>query len=202
MERTASDPIKIAVFCSGISRGSNLEAMFRYFQQHNLPVRIALAVFSRPDSPAYALAGKLGICTTVVSTRNMERFESEALAVCQQNGIELIALAGFMKQLSERFIKAVQIPILNIHPALLPKYGGKGMFGLAVHKAVFASKDKLSGASIHLVDPDYDHGRVLAQKSIDISDCTTCEEVAAKVLTCEHELYGQTIYDFLSGKIA
>jgi len=176
--------------------------MHRYFVKHDLPVRISLAVFNRSDSPACALAGKLGICSAIIPTRDMVQFEHKVLEICQQNSIELIALAGFMKQLSERFIKAVQIPILNIHPALLPKYGGKGMFGLAVHKAVFASKDKLSGASIHLVDPVYDHGKVLAQKTIDVSDCTTCEEVAAKVLTCEHELYGQTIYDFLSGKLA
>ena len=202
MERTASGSHKIAVFCSGISRGSNLEAMHRYFVQYDLPVRISLAVFSRSDSPACALAGKLGICSAIIPTKDLVQFEHQALEICQQNSIELIALAGFMKQLSQNFIQSVQIPILNIHPALLPKYGGKGMFGMAVHEAVFAEGDTLSGASIHLVDSIYDHGKILAQKQVDIYHCATPEEIAAKVLICEHELYGQTIHQFLTGKFA
>jgi threonylcarbamoyladenosine tRNA methylthiotransferase MtaB len=199
MERTTPGTYKIAVLSSGHSRGSNLATMHLYWQEHQLPVEIALAVFTRTDSPAYSLAKELNIPSTVIPARNMQAFEAEVLRMCQAEGIVLIALAGFLKQLSNEFINSVGIPILNIHPALLPKYGGKGMFGMAVHKAVHEAEEKLSGATVHLVDPLYDHGRIIAQSGVDISSCSTPEAIATKVLTAEHQLYAPAIYRFLCG---
>ena len=193
MERTASETHRIAVFSSGLGRGSNLAAIHRYLSATNQPVQIALAVFTRAASPAYALAKDLGISSCVVPAKEMPAFERQVLSLITDYRIELIALAGFMKQLSENFLSLVHIPVLNIHPALLPKYGGKGMYGMAVHEAVFAAGEELSGASIHRVDPLYDHGEILAQKTVDIRDCKSASEVAKAVLKAEHELYGPTI---------
>lgn len=193
MERTAPVTHKIAILSSGKSRGSNLAAIHSYFAERKLPVEIALAVFTRSDSAAYDLASNLGICSLVIPAKDMQDFEQQVLKLIETNSIELIALAGFMKQLSAIFITQAQIPILNIHPALLPKYGGKGMFGMAVHEAVYAAGDKVSGATIHRVDPLYDHGAIIAQQEVDISECRSPEEVAKFVLKVEHGLYAPSI---------
>jgi len=193
VERTASEPHPIAVLCSGISRGSNLQAIHSFLQKHNLPLQIALAVFTRKASPAYAWAQEMGIRTALISVADMTVFEDNLLELILMHNIELIALAGFMKCLSADFISRAAIPILNIHPALLPKFGGKGMFGMAVHEAVWASGEKLSGATIHRVDPLYDHGEILAQKVVDISACQSPADIAKAVLQAEHDLYAPTL---------
>jgi folate-dependent phosphoribosylglycinamide formyltransferase PurN len=197
MERTASGPHKIAIFSSGKGRGSNLAAIHGYFSDHHLQVKIALAIFTRSDSPAYHLAQSLGISSVVIPSKNMQDFERQALELILANQIDLIALAGFMKLLSHEFITAVRIPILNVHPALLPKFGGKGMYGMAVHEAVFAVCEEVSGATIHRVDHRYDHGKIIAQQVVDISACKSAEEISRAVLKAEHELYAPSILKVL-----
>jgi len=189
---------RIAVLGSGHSRGSNLAAMHAYFVQNRLPVVIDIAIFTRPDSPAVLLAQSLSIPTLIISAKNMELFEQQVLATCRDRHVSLIALAGFLKQLSASFLTSLGLPVLNIHPALLPKYGGAGMYGHAVHEAVFKAGEQLSGASVHLVDPLYDHGKLIAQEAVDISDCQSPEDIAATVLKVEHGLYGKAIYQLLS----
>ncbi|HNQ40337.1 MAG TPA: formyltransferase family protein, partial [Candidatus Cloacimonas sp.] len=127
MERPSSATYKIAVFCSGLSRGSNLCALHNYFTQNKLPVEVALVIFTSKNAPAIQLAKERNLNYWIISAYNMQSFETRAIELCRQNNIELIALAGFLKQLSENFIEQVQVPILNIHPALLPEFGGKGM---------------------------------------------------------------------------
>ena len=197
MERPSSATYKIAVFCSGLSRGSNLCALHNYFTQNKLPVEVALVIFTSKNAPAIQLAKERNLNYWIISAYNMQSFETRAIELCRQNNIELIALAGFLKQLSENFIEQVQVPILNIHPALLPEFGGKGMFGMAVHQAVFASGDKVSGVTIHLVNSRYDNGKIVAQQKVDISSCKSPAEIADKVLEIEHSLYAPTIFQFL-----
>ena len=197
MERPSSATYKIAVFCSGLSRGSNLCALHNYFTQNKLPVEVALVIFTSKNAPAIQLAKERNLNYRIISAYNMQSFETRAIELCRQNNIELIALAGFLKQLSENFIEQVQVPILNIHPALLPEFGGKGMYGMAVHQAVFASGDKVSGVTIHLVNSRYDNGKIVAQQKVDISSCKSPAEIADKVLEIEHSLYAPTIFQFL-----
>ena len=162
-----------------------------------MPVEVALVIFTSKNAPAIQLAKERNLNYWIISAYNMQSFETRAIELCRQNNIELIALAGFLKQLSENFIEQVQVPILNIHPALLPEFGGKGMFGMAVHQAVFASGDKVSGVTIHLVDSRYDNGKIVAQQKVDISSCKSPAEIADKVLEIEHSLYAPTIFQFL-----
>jgi len=190
---------RIAILGSGHSRGSNLAAMHTYFVQNRLPVVIDIAIFTRSDSPAVQLAQSLSIPTLIISAKNMELFEQQVLDICRDHSISLVALAGFLKRLSATFLSSLGLPVLNIHPALLPKFGGTGMYGKAVHEAVFNAGEQLSGASVHLVDPQYDHGQIIAQDTTDISHCHSPEEVAATVLKVEHGLYGKAIYQYLSG---
>lgn len=127
----------------------------------------------------------------------MPAFEEKLVALAQSADAQLIALCGFMKLLSPDCLSALKIPVLNIHPALLPKYGGRGMYGMKVHEAVFAARERLSGATIHSVDPIYDHGEILSQRTVDIADCTCPEEIAIRVLAIEHEIYAPAIFDEL-----
>ncbi len=173
-------------------------AIYRFFLQQKLPVQIATAVFTDPRSPACEICRDLGIKVQVIPCRDMPAFEESLLELVQSQKPDLIALCGFMRLLSADLISALSQPVLNVHPALLPKYGGPGMYGMAVHEAVFKAGESISGATVHSVDPIYDHGPIVAQKAVDISSCQSPEEIAAKVLRVEHEIYAQTIYDELS----
>ena len=119
----------------------------------------------------------------------------------KKDNIELIVLAGFLKLLPSEFVDNFKNRIINIHPALLPCFGGKGMYGMNIHKAVFDSGESESGATIHFVDNTYDTGKIIAQKKIDITNCNSAEEIAEKVLKIEHQLLPETINKISDCKI-
>jgi len=165
----------------------------------NILFQLRLLLLLLPiNAPVVQLCDKLNIPCYILAPRKDKDFENRLLELCQQEKIDLIALAGFMNLLSSSFLEKVGIPVLNIHPALLPKYGGKMMYGMNVHKAVFESGDKVSGVTVHLVDNQYDNGPIIAQIKVDISDCKSPEEIAAKVLEMEHQIYAPAIYKFLN----
>ncbi|MDD2331134.1 MAG: formyltransferase family protein, partial [Candidatus Cloacimonetes bacterium] len=154
MAGTKPETYQIMVLSSGNSRGSNLAAMHRFFTMQEIPVRIALVVYTKRSAPIAGLCASLGIPALWISSKDPEAFERQVLHQVMTGDISLIALAGFLKQLSAGFISQLgNIPILNIHPALLPDFGGKGMYGHRVHESVFNSKEQFSGATIHKVDP-------------------------------------------------
>jgi folate-dependent phosphoribosylglycinamide formyltransferase PurN len=175
--------------------------MHDWFRAHASPVEIAFVAVSDPEAPIVGLCGELGLRVEHLPVKDMRAYEARLLELCGREGIGLIALAGFLKLLSAEFIQMVGIPILNVHPALLPNYGGKGMYGLRVHQAVFANGDWVSGASVNLVDPVYDHGRVIAQETVDIGHCRSPEEIAAEVLKAEHHIYAPAIMAVLRGEL-
>ena len=115
--------------------------------------------------------------------------------------IDLVVLAGFLKLIPKEIVSHFDRHIINIHPALLPSFGGKGMYGINVHKAVFDSSAKVSGATIHFVDANYDTGKIIIQKCVDISDVKTPEEIAEKVLKIEHDILPYTVEKFAENKI-
>lgn len=193
MERTASETRRIAVLTGGRGRGSNLRAIHDRFQSSGSPVQIALVVGDSMDSPVRQLCDQLCLNFVSVSSKDMRNYEACLLELLRQHRIELVALAGFLKLLSEDFLSVLDIPVLNIHPALIPKYCGAGMYGMKVHQAVFDASEVISGATVHLVDSIYDHGQIIAQQEVDISGCTSPEEVAALVLKIEHNIYAPAI---------
>ncbi len=188
----------IAVLTSGMSRGSNLEAMANYFHANQLPVRVSVVIITKKNAPVAEVCNRLNLPCFYIPYHLQHQFEEEVLLMIQQKGIQLVALAGFLKKLSPKFIRDASVPILNIHPALLPDFGGEGMYGVNVHEAVFNSGAKVSGASVHLVDSSYDHGNIIAQLTVDISDCKDKNDIATKVLSVEHQLYGKAIWEYLS----
>ena len=119
----------------------------------------------------------------------------------ERHGVELVVLGGYMKELGPRTIDRFRNRIVNVHPALLPKFGGRGYFGIAVHEAVLASGDRITGATIHLVDEQIDQGNVLAQQTVAVEDGDTPETLAARVLAVEHSLYVDTLRRIASGEI-
>ena len=180
--------VKLAIFASG--RGSNAEAILQFQSQANYEV--ALIVVSRSQALVTNLAREKGIPLIVLEK---ERFQQESLLLESLNeyGIELICLAGFLWKIPDYIIKAFPERIINIHPSLLPKYGGKGMYGSKVHEAVVASGERESGITIHLVNEEYDKGKILFQAKVPVYEKDTAADLASRVLALEHQHFPTVI---------
>ena len=176
----------LAVFVSG--RGSNLESILNYFAGSNICVKAVVS--NRVDCPAIELAKQNNISYHFVGNSNKgEIISFSKLNEKLQNlKIDLIVLAGFLKKIPDEFVDQFENKIINIHPALLPAFGGKGMYGSNVHKAVFDSSAQISGATVHFVNKIYDNGKIIAQKAVSISDVKEPDEIAKRVLKIEHEI--------------
>ena len=176
----------LSVFVSG--RGSNLRALLEEIS--NSEIRVVSVVTNMPDCGAVTLAQENNIPVYFVSGNQKENFIlfDELIVELKKLKVDLVILAGFLKKISDNFVDAFRNKIINIHPALLPSFGGKGMYGINVHKAVFEKSAQLSGATVHFVDKIYDNGKIIAQKSVDISGVESPEEIAERVLKIEHEL--------------
>lgn len=176
----------LSVFVSG--RGSNLKSLFQEIYDSN--IRIVSVVTSVPDCGAVIFAEENNIPVFLVSDKPKEGFVNfdTLTGLLKSQNVDLVVLAGFLKKIPDNFVEAFQNKIINIHPALLPSFGGKGMYGINVHKAVFEKSAQLSGATVHFVDKVYDNGKIIAQKSVDISDVNSPEDIAERVLQIEHEL--------------
>jgi phosphoribosylglycinamide formyltransferase 1 len=191
----ADAPIRIAVMASG--RGSNFRAIHEYLSGlDDPPARIVLCISNNPSPGAFDYAREHGIDTLRLSPR---MFEDEATYVgameeeLARHGIELIVLAGYMRKIPDAIVRRYQGRILNIHPALLPEFGGEGMYGMHVHEAVIREGREVSGATVHLVDADYDTGEIIEQERVELRPHETPESLAARVLEVEHRLYPRVV---------
>lgn len=140
-------------------------------------------------------------CLNDTTHPDLSDLDNEIAQKLLDNKINILILSGYMKLLGPRTMDAVNGKVLNIHPALLPKYGGKGMYGNNVHKAVKASGDDKTGITIHLVDSEYDEGKILAQKEISLQSTDSIEDIANKVRAAEPEFYVETLDKILKGDI-
>ena len=186
---------KIAIWASGQSRGSNFQNIYNYIKNNDLDIKIEYVFVTEESAPIVKKAKDFGI--EVVYYDRAIDLNSFLIRICIEKPVDLIVLAGFMRKLNRSFFESVKTKIINIHPALLPKYGGKGMYGMNVHNAVFRADDKVSGATVHFVNEYYDGGEVLFQKECDISFCKNAEEIAETVLKIEHEIYPRVIEGIL-----
>lgn len=190
--------LKLAVFISG--GGTNLQALIDACSDGSLQAEIK-AVISN-NSRAYGLerARQAGIETFHISSAvypDKADYLNALLQILEQRQINLIVLAGYMKLMPSGLVKQYYGRIINIHPALLPRYGGPGMYGINVHKAVIESKDSFSGATVHLVDEKYDHGPILIQRRVPVRPGDTPETLAARVLEIEHKILPQAVSLFI-----
>lgn len=190
-----SKQVNIAIFISG--GGSNAKKIIEYAQQNtDCGFKVAMLVASRPDAGGLLAAAQHQIPNLVLDRKSF-RSTDDLLPILSEFNIDFIVLAGFLWLVPPYLIKAFPNSIVNIHPALLPKFGGKGMYGMNVHRAVKAAGETASGPTIHYVNEKYDDGAIIAQFSTPINASDTAEEIAAKVLQLEHAHYAQVIENIL-----
>jgi phosphoribosylglycinamide formyltransferase-1 len=197
----SSQKARVAVFISG--KGSDLQALIDAAKAGSLAAEIALVVSSNPE--AYGLTrAKVQRIDTFVFVKKSYPTPNEAdkalMEHLKSHKVDYIALAGYLKMIPTVVLRAYPDRVVNIHPALLPKYGGKGMYGHFVHEAVIANGETESGPTVHLVDEIYDHGKILEQARVDVLPDDTPETLAARVLDKEHELYPVALNKLIKGE--
>jgi phosphoribosylglycinamide formyltransferase-1 len=190
--------VRIAVLVSG--DGSNLEALLQAQKSAALPqTKVVLVLSSKAGAQALERARRHRVESVVVERSafpDETSFQNAVLRKLVGALADVVCLAGYLKKLGPEIIRAFRGRILNIHPALLPKYGGPGMYGRYVHEAVLAAGEKESGCSVHVVDEDFDHGPVLAQVKVPVLPGDSADSLGARVLVEEHKLYPEVLKDF------
>ena len=183
---------RIVLFASGA--GSNAENIIRYFSDSH-ELEFPFIISNRPDAGVHERAKKLGISSYSFKKNDFET--GEVLKFLQDNAINFIVLAGFLLKIPDNLLKAYPNKIINIHPALLPKFGGKGMYGSHVHEAVVAAGEKESGITIHYVNENYDKGQIIFQACCPVLPTDSPDDVATKVHALEYEHFPRVIRDIL-----
>lgn len=186
---------KLAVFASGA--GSNAQQIIKRFRNHP-DIQVCLVVSNRPGAGVIGIAQSAGVPVLLIERERFMKGDAYTPEL-ESAGIDVIILAGFLWKVPNRLVEAYRGRILNIHPALLPSHGGKGMYGMHVHESVITSGDKKSGITIHLVDELYDHGTHVFQTAIDITPSETAESLAARIHELEHRYFPAVIEKFVVG---
>jgi phosphoribosylglycinamide formyltransferase 1 len=182
--------INIAVFASG--SGTNAENLFNYYSTSS-KVKIKLVVTNNENAGVVAKAEKYRKNIQIISKTSLINYTEQFIDFLQTEKVDLIVLAGFLLKIPEGLVKAFPNRIVNIHPSLLPKFGGQGMYGMNVHKAVIEAQEKQSGISIHFVNEEYDKGEIILQASCELNESDTPETLATKVQQLEYEYLPKAI---------
>lgn len=185
--------------------GSNMQAIIDACKAGSLDAEPVVVISNNGSSRALERAGEEGIPGLHLSAKvvgDEDRLDDAILEALTSRGVDVVVLAGYMRKIGPRVLEHYKGRILNIHPALLPKFGGQGMFGMNVHRAVVEAGETESGATIHVVDADYDTGPVLAQAKVPVKPGDTAEDVAARVLKVEHQLFSETLQKIVEGEIS
>ena len=193
---------RLAVLVSG--GGSNLQALIDNIEAGRIDARIALVIASKPGVFALERAKKAGIPTQVIRRgeyATQDAFDDALLAALREAAIEGVVLAGYLSILSARVVRAYERAILNIHPALIPSFCGKGYYGGRVHSAVLAYGAKVSGATVHFVDEGADTGPIILQDTVRVEEDDTPETLAARVLEVEHRILPQAVGLFCEDRL-
>ena len=190
---SSAAPLHIAIFASGA--GSNARKIIEYFEKRGLRIKVSLIVCNVPGAGVLEIAEEKGIPSLMI---NKSEFAANGYVESLKNaGIDFIVLAGFLWKVPEVLVRAYPKAIINIHPALLPKYGGKGMYGARVHEAVITAGEKESGITIHWVNENYDEGAIIFQAKCSIDASDTPENLANKIHALEHAHFATTIEKLL-----
>lgn len=194
--------MNLAVFASG--GGSNFQAILDAVDAGTLQAQVGLCVSNKPSAGALDRAEKHGIPRLVLDPRAFEdsaSYEAVLLPALAEHGVTHIALAGYLRRIPSGLVAAFRWRIVNIHPALLPAYGGPGMYGRHVHEAVIAAGDAFSGASVHFVDEEYDSGLIILQDTVPVLPDDDAKALAARVLHVEHRLYPAALQLLSEGRV-
>jgi formyltetrahydrofolate-dependent phosphoribosylglycinamide formyltransferase len=190
--------LKVAVLVSG--RGSNLRAILNSSKLTKL-IKVQAVISNKSTCPAFKIAEEYSIEKYIVGKEENSISYNNLSRFLKSLEIGLVVLAGFLKMIPNNMIVDFRNRIINIHPALLPSFGGKGIYVMNVHKAVYNSSVQVSGVTVHFVDETYDTGKIISQRCIDISDIGSPEEISDRVLVVEHELLPFVIEKFALNKI-
>lgn len=194
--------MNIAVFAS--HGGSDLQAIINGCKNDRINAAVAVVISNNGDSLALQRAENEGIPALHMSAKKYgseETLAEKLLAVLDDYRVDMIFLAGYMRMLHVSVLEKYENKVFNIHPALLPKFGGKGMYGINVHKAVIEAGERETGVTIHRVSAEYDSGEIVAQTKVAVKDGDTAETLAARVLEREHSFLVEVIGDIAEGKI-
>lgn len=194
--------LSVAVFASG--SGSNFQALLDKKAEGKLHVSFSLLIGNNSTAPALERARTNGIDTLHLGPSHFadqNAYAARLLDELDSHAADLIVLAGYMKMIPAAVVRKYHNRIMNIHPALLPSFGGKGMYGLRVHEAVLAYGAKVSGVTVHFVDEQYDHGPVILQQTVPVLDGDDAKRLAARVLQAEHANYWRAVEAFARGMI-
>ncbi|WP_052572919.1 phosphoribosylglycinamide formyltransferase [Haloferula sp. BvORR071] len=184
--------------------GSNMQAIIDATKAGKLKARPALLISNNRNSQATARAEQEGMPFQVMNSvthADSDALDQAMLDALREHQIDLIILAGYMKKIGPKVLAAYEGRILNIHPALLPKFGGQGMFGQHVHRAVLEAGETVTGVTIHLVNDHYDEGRILAQSEVPVLPGDSVESLAARVLVREHQFFVETLAKIAEGEL-
>ena len=187
----------LGILCSG--RGSNMQSIMAAIESGQIKAKIGVVLTDKPEARALQVAKEAGInsiCVNRKTCSSQQEFEEKLVAELKKANVTLVVLAGFMRILSPYFVEAYRHRILNIHPSLLPSFGGAH-----AHRDVLAYGTKVSGCTIHFVDEGMDHGPIILQDTVPVLDDDTEETLAARVLTKEHVLYPKAIELFVDGRL-
>jgi phosphoribosylglycinamide formyltransferase 1 len=196
LAKESVSPLALAVFVGPRGRGSNLMALHAAVQEGRLHARIVAVIAGRADAPALVRAAESGLPTFTVDPKRFpdeEDYGAALLDVLREVSADTIALSGYLRRLPSAIVAAYRHRIVNIHPALLPAFGGKGMYGEHVHRAVLEYGVKFSGCTVHFVDEAYDTGPIIAQRIVPVEESDTPESLAARVLVQEHSAFAEAL---------
>lgn len=189
--------INLAVFASG--SGTTLQAIIDSIENKKLDAKISIVVSNNPDAYALERARKAGIPTYIITSKGIENIDNELSEVLKDYEIDLIVLAGYLRKIGDKLLARYRI--INTHPSLLPKFGGKGMHGMHVHQAVIDAGEKISGVTVHFVNDEYDSGSIIRQTTVDVLDTDDAESLSAKVQKAEKVQLIEVLNDFSKGVI-
>jgi len=198
----SSGNLRLGVLASG--SGTNLQAIMDHCQAGELAAQVVVVISNVSDAFALERARRAGIPAVFADRRQFgsaQDLDRAALASLQQHRVELVVLTGYLRLLTAPLLEAFPGRMINIHPALLPSFGGKGMYGLKVHQAVLAHGCKLSGLTVHFVDPEYDHGPIILQHPVPVEEGDTPESLQARILSWEHRKYSEAIQLFAEDRL-
>lgn len=187
-----SQRVRVAIVGSG--GGTNARALCQYAQGDSVHYVVALIVSTKPGIGIVDVASDYGVPCCICGSK--ETFDKDLEAALREHSIDVVLLAGLMRQVSRDTIAAVKGNMLNIHPSLLPKHGGTGMYGIRVHRAVLEAGEKTTGATVHVVTDEYDQGRILAQQETDVHPGDTDALLQERVKAIEHVIYPQVVDKF------
>lgn len=195
---------RIGVMVSGQGRGTNLQAIIDACSDGRIPAEVALVIGVTDEAPAMDRARNHGIPAVVLSPKTFETVEDYDQAVLDAlkgHGVDLVCLAGYMRKLGKTVLDPYKNAVMNTHPALIPMFCGKGMYGHHVHESAIAYGVKVSGCTVHFVDGEYDTGPIILQTVVPVREDDTPDTLAARILPEEHRTYVEAIRLFAEGRL-